>query len=166
MTQPSPAEKPQIALVTSKFNREITDYLQQGALDFLEIQNIKPLICVQVPGAMEIPLALQQLLSWSKCEGVIVLGAVIRGQTSHYDIVCQSVERNCSALQLKYKKPMAFGVLTTENKQQALARCGISQRGYGRWINKGEQAAKTLLDMLEVMKNISQRKKNSSLSWD
>ncbi len=134
-----------VALVTSLFNGELTKKLEQGALDCLASHGIKPMVQVYVPGAMEISLATWTLLEKKNCDGVVVLGVVIRGETSHYDLVCQSVERGCSQLQLKFSKPLGFGILTTENREQAKARCG------GAKGNQGFEAARTLLDMLQVL---------------
>jgi 6,7-dimethyl-8-ribityllumazine synthase len=88
-------------------------------------------------------LAVQALLR-NGCHGVVALGAVIRGETSHYDYVCAGVERGCSHLQLKYKKPVGFGVLTTENEEQALDRAG------GAMGNKGAEAAEVVLEMIDL----------------
>jgi 6,7-dimethyl-8-ribityllumazine synthase len=78
----------------------------------------------------------------------VALGLVIRGETSHYDYVCNAVERGCSQLQLEHNKPVAFGVLTTENRSQAEARCG------GAKGNKGAESAQVVLDMLQVLDSI------------
>src|SRR5690606_38585150 len=98
---------------------------------------------VRVPGAVEIPLAAAQLLE-KGYDGVVALGAVIRGETSHYDYVCQSVERGCSELMLKTKKPVVFGVLTTDNEDQAEARVG------GAHGHKGRDAAEVIVEMLNL----------------
>lgn len=136
-----------VAIVTSLFNLEITKKLQEGALKRLtsstEIRNI---FSVEVPGAYEIPLAASWLLEKENIDAVIALGAVIRGETSHYDFVCNSVERGCTELQLNYGKPVVFGVLTTENEEQALDRVG------GKHGHKGEEAANVAIDML-IIKN-------------
>ena len=140
-----------VALVTSLFNEEFTRKLEQGALDCLAGYGIKPTVQVYVPGAMEIPLAIRALFEKKDCDGVVALGVVIRGETSHYDLVCQCVERGCSKLQLKFNKPLGFGVLTTENRRQAKARCG------GTKGNKGFEATRTLLNMLDILDQIKDR---------
>ena len=99
--------------------------------------------CVSVPGAVEIPLVAKTLLD-KGYDGVATLGAVIRGETSHYDYVCSSVQQGCTQLQLEYGKPVIFGVLTTENSQQALDRVG------GKKGHKGEEAIEVLLEMLSL----------------
>jgi 6,7-dimethyl-8-ribityllumazine synthase len=138
-----------IGVVTARFNSEITDKLEQGALSFLEkIPGIE-ILNVKVPGAVEIPLACQALLK-KGCAGVVALGAVIRGDTSHYDYVCTSVERGITHLMLDTGKPIGFGVLTTENEEQALERCG------GSHGNKGHDAAEVTVEMIGLLKDLSQ----------
>jgi 6,7-dimethyl-8-ribityllumazine synthase len=138
-----------IGLVTARFNTEITEKLENGALEFLEgLTNIKPeIFVVRVPGAVEIPLACQALLE-KGCEGVVALGCVIRGDTSHYDYVCDSVTSGITQLMLQYKKPIGFGILTTENEQQAMDRAG------GKMGNKGQEAAQVVLEMIGLLKSI------------
>ncbi|MCJ8276636.1 MAG: 6,7-dimethyl-8-ribityllumazine synthase [Bdellovibrionales bacterium] len=138
-----------VAIVTALFNEELTKKLEEGAVSYLEKNDMQPMARVYVPGAVEIPIAVQALLEKSDCDAVVALGIVIRGETSHYDYVCNSVERGCSNLQLEYKKPVAFGVLTTENRGQAEARCG------GAKGNKGAEAAEVALDMLQVLEGIN-----------
>ena len=103
---------------------------------------------MRVPGAVEIPLAAQALFETYKVDGVVALGAVIRGETTHYEEVCRSVERNCSRLMLDYKKPVAFGVLTVENEEQAKDRVG------GRHGHKGIEAARAALEMIGLLAEI------------
>jgi 6,7-dimethyl-8-ribityllumazine synthase len=131
-----------IAVVCSEFNREITEKLESGAVSYLRLQGIEPMV-IHVPGAVEIPLACEWLLQ-KGMDAIVAIGAVIRGETSHYDLVCNSVERGVSELMLRWKKPIAFGVITTENEEQALERAG------GRYGNKGEEAARVALTMLEL----------------
>lgn len=145
------AQKIKIGVVTSRFNEEITTKLEEGTLDFLEAIDGVEILAVRVPGAVEIPLAAQALLEYQKVDAVITLGAVIRGETTHYEEVCRSVERNCSRLMLDYKKPIAFGVLTTENEEQALDRVG------GRHGHKGVDAAQAALEMIGLLKEIKKK---------
>ena len=135
-----------IGIVTSRFNEEVTQLLLEGALSQLKEYGVQlsQIDSVSVPGAVEIPLAAQLLLR-SGCHGVITLGAVIRGETTHYDYVCNSVERGCSQLMLEEEKPVIFGVLTTENDEQAMDRVG------GRHGHKGKDAADTMVEMLNLV---------------
>lgn len=136
-------------MVTSRFNSEVTDFLERGALEFLESVETPhiEIDAVRVPGAVEIPLAVQALFERG-CDGVVALGAVIRGETSHYDYVCNSVERGITALMLEYKKPIGFGVLTTENDEQAMDRAG------GKHGNKGTECAEVVLEMIGLLQEL------------
>jgi 6,7-dimethyl-8-ribityllumazine synthase len=144
-----------VGVVTSRFNEDVTGRLQSGALAQLKKYNLKPenLVSVWVPGAFEIPLAAKWLIDYEKCDGVIALGAVIRGETSHYDFVCSAVERGCTHLQLETGRPVVFGVLTTDNDEQALNRAGGAQG------HKGEEAVDTLFEMLLLKKCLNPPKK-------
>lgn len=142
-----PEKKLKIAVVTSRFNEEITNKLEDGAFDYLE-EIGADILSVRVPGAVEIPLTIKALFDTKKVDGIVALGAVIRGETSHYDYVCNSVERGCSELMLQYKKPVGFGVLTTENEAQALARAG------GEHGNKGFEAAQVVVEMIGLLSEI------------
>ena len=146
--KPGLSSKKNVAIVTALFNEELTKKLENGAIEQLAQNDLEPYARVYVPGAVEIPLAVKALLEKADCDGVVALGIVIRGETSHYDYVCNAVERGCSELQLQYNKPVAFGVLTTENRSQAEARCG------GAKGNKGAEAAQVTLDMLQVVESI------------
>jgi len=142
-----------IGVVTSRFNSEITDKLEQGAFDYLESLDAPGMevLALRVPGAVEIPLACQALFDQG-CDGVVALGCVIRGETSHYDYVCNSVERGVTALMLERKKPIGFGILTTENDQQAEARAG------GNHGNKGAEAAEVVIEMISLLKELKKAK--------
>ena len=139
-------KKLRVGVVTARFNSEVTEKLEEGALSLLE-ENEVEVFNVKVPGAVEIPLACQTLFE-AGCAGVVALGAVIRGETSHYDSVCNSVERGVTQLMLQYKKPIGFGVLMTENDEQALDRSG------GKHGNKGAEAAQVMLEMMGLIDDI------------
>lgn len=138
-----------IGVVTARFNSEVTERLEQGALQALNEMGCTDIRAVRVPGAVEVPLAASALLN-SGCDAVVALGAVIRGETSHYDYVCSSVERGCTELQLRTGKPVAFGVLTTENEEQAMDRAG------GKHGNKGAEAAQVAVEMVQLIRKIGQ----------
>lgn len=139
-----------IGIVTAQFNSEFTLELEKGALLTLKKAglNENQIWKVRVPGAVEIPLATKALFDQG-CDGVIALGAVIRGDTSHFDYVCQSVERGVTHLMLEYGKPIGFGVLTTENEEQT------RERTTGAHGNKGAEAAQVVLEMLSLLTEIS-----------
>ena len=142
-----------VAVVCARFNPEITEPLLSGCSE--ELKNLgfnsAQVSVFKVPGAIEIPLVVQQALL-AGFDGVIALGAVIRGETSHYDYVCNSVERGCSQLMLEFNAPVIFGVLTTENEEQALDRIG------GRHGHKGIECARALKEMLELQLLFEQNK--------
>ncbi len=141
-----------IAVVTARFNHEVTYKLETGALEALNSSGLKKeqIIQIRVAGAFEIPLAAKYCIDQG-VDAVIALGAVIRGETSHYDYVCSAVERGCTNLQLEHAVPVAFGVLTTDNEEQAMDRAG------GRYGNKGEEAALVALEMLDLKDKINKR---------
>jgi 6,7-dimethyl-8-ribityllumazine synthase len=139
-----------IGVVTARFNFDITEQLEDGALTFLEETGCE-IFSVRVPGAVEIPLAAQALFDHHNVDGIVALGAVIRGETTHYEEVCRSVERNCSRLMLDYKKPIGFGVLTTENEEQAMDRVG------GKHGHKGVDAAQAVLEMIGLLSEIKKK---------
>lgn len=140
-----------IAVVVAEFNREVTEKLEAGALQALKASKVKHIHVSHVPGAYEIPLIAKAYLD-KGVDAVIALGAVIRGETTHYDYVCGSVERGCTQLQLEYKKPVVFGVLTTENEEQAFDRVG------GSHGHKGKEAAEVAIKMVLELKKIKKLK--------
>jgi 6,7-dimethyl-8-ribityllumazine synthase len=132
-------------IVTARFNTAITEKLETGAYERLIELGVKPerIIRTRVPGAIEIPLAAALLLDRA-CDAIIALGAVIQGETKHFDYVCNSVESGCTRVMLDTKKPVIFGVLTTDNEEQALARVG------GAHGHKGRDAAEVAIEMLSL----------------
>lgn len=141
----------QIAIVVSRFNQEITQRLLEGTLTRLNERGVLPsqIETVWVPGAVELPLVAQQFARRGTIDAVICLGAVIRGDTDHYDYVCQQVSYGCQRVALTHNLPVIFGVLTTQNTIQARARVG------GNHGHKGHDAADAALSMIEVMQQIS-----------
>lgn len=137
-----------IALVVSRFNQEVTAKLLAGALERLRELEFDEgqITVVEVPGAVEIPLVLQKLSELNQFDALVALGAVIRGETTHYDYVCNLVSQGCQKISLKYKTPVVFGVLTTENEEQALERCG------GRHGHKGREAIDTACEMVALLR--------------
>lgn len=138
-----------IGVVTSRFNQEVTEKLEAGTIKRLLELGMKEtqIRHVRVPGAVEIPVVIQKLLD-SDCDGAIALGAVIRGDTAHFDYVCSSVERGCTDVMLKTKKPVVFGVLTTDTEEQAFDRVG------GQHGHKGRDAAETMIEMLDLLDKV------------
>lgn len=143
-----------IAIIVSKFNSEITSRLLSGAKNELTKLSIdeKQIEIFEVPGAIEIPLIAKLLAKAGQVNAIICLGAVIRGETSHYDYVCKQVSDGCAKIMLDFEIPVIFGVLTTETEEQALARCGGSQG------NKGADAAAAAIEMINLIKNINHKR--------
>lgn len=138
-----------IAIVISRFNETVTQKLYEGAVERLrELGHEDPFI-VWVPGAVEIPLMVQKLASFEQYEAIIALGAVIRGETSHYDYVCEQVSRGCQKIMLEYDVPVIFGVLTTENETQAHDRVG------GAHGHKARDAVDAAFHMISLNRQLS-----------
>ncbi|GGI77582.1 6,7-dimethyl-8-ribityllumazine synthase [Legionella impletisoli] len=136
-----------VAVVVSRFNQEITQALLSGAVQRLKERGIQEhdLVVIEVPGAVEIPLIAQHLAKKNEVKAIIALGAVIRGETTHYDYVCQQVSHGCQQVSLAYHIPVIFGVLTTENEEQAWDRLG------GSHGHKGMDVADAAIEMHLVL---------------
>jgi 6,7-dimethyl-8-ribityllumazine synthase len=139
-----------IAVVTARFNDFITERLQAGALDCLKRHGVadEAIDTVAVPGAFELPLTALTLAETGRYHAVICLGAVIRGDTTHYDYVCNEAAKGIAAAGIKTGIPVIFGVVTTENTEQAISRAG------GKSGNKGWDAAMTALEMANLLPHI------------
>ena len=136
-------------IVVAEWNPEITMALAKGAIDTLlkhsaTESNIK---VKYVPGSFELPLGAQFFAEHDNVDAIIILGCVIQGETRHFDFICQGVTQGIMDLNLKYDKPFIFGLLTTENQQQALDRSG------GKHGNKGDEAAVTAIKMVHLKNN-------------
>lgn len=143
--------KKQYAIVVSEFNHEVTDKLFEGAYSrLIECGIDKTNITVKkVPGAVEIPLVAQLFAKTNKYKAIICLGAVIRGETDHYDYVCDQVSQGCQKVMLDYNIPVIFGVLTTNDEQQALDRAG------GAAGHKGIYAADAAIHMAALAEELA-----------
>lgn len=139
------------AIIVSEFNSEITSELLNGAQRRL-LENDVPSEQIQifkVPGAIEIPLIAQLLAKKSEYDAIICLGAVIRGDTDHYDYVCEQVSQGCQRVMLDQETPVIFGILTTNTEAQAYDRIG------GKEGHKGVEAADAALHMAKLVRTIS-----------
>lgn len=139
-----------IGIVVSEWNSDITENLLRGALDTLieagvTVDYIK---IIHVPGSYELPSGAQLLFENTKVEGVICLGSVIRGETPHFDFVCNGVAQGVKDVALRYGKPCIFGVLTDNTIEQSRDRSG------GRLGNKGVEAAVTALKMIALKRQL------------
>lgn len=133
-----------IGIAVAEWNVEVTSALLSGAIDTLLRAGVKEerIQVMRVPGTFELPLACQWLAEKESMDAVIGLGCVIQGETRHFDFICDATAHAMQEVALKHNKPCIFGVLTTDNQQQALDRSG------GKHGNKGDEAAYTALRML------------------
>lgn len=139
-----------VGIIVARFNEFITSKLLSGSIDGLVRHEVNKddIDVFWVPGAFEIPLIASKLTKSKKYDAVIALGAVIRGSTSHYDYVCSEVSKGIANVSLKSDIPVSFGVLTTENIEQAIERAG-SKVG-----NKGYECALSTIEMVNLIKEI------------
>lgn len=139
-----------VGIVCSRFNEFITSRLLGGALDGLRRRGVDEddVAVAWVPGAFEIPVVAKRMARSGRYDAVICLGAVIRGSTSHYDYVCSEVSKGIAAVELETGLPVMFGVLTTENIEQAIERAG-SKAG-----NKGGECAEGAIEMVNLMREL------------
>ena len=144
------SENIKVGIVVARFNEFITSKLLSGAMDTLIRHEVKEenIQVAWVPGAFEIPLIASKMAENGKYDAVICLGAVIRGSTSHYDYVCNEVSKGIASVSLKSGIPVMFGVLTTENIEQAIERAG-SKAG-----NKGSECAEGAIEMVNLIREI------------
>ncbi len=140
--------KPLFAIAVAEWNSNITEALLQGALDVFKREGYKNVIVKHVPGTVELTYAAARMIDIEGISAVIVIGCVIRGDTPHFDYVCQSVTAGVAQLNTVGNAPIIFGVLTTENEQQALDRAG------GALGNKGAEAAEAAIKMADFTQSI------------
>jgi 6,7-dimethyl-8-ribityllumazine synthase len=138
------------AIVVSRFNSFITESLLEGALNTLSRHGVEDgnVTVVRCPGAFELPAVAQKCLESGNYDSVICLGAVIRGATSHYDLVCNVAANGVASLNLKYDKPVIFGVITTDSIEQAIERAGTKAG------NKGAESAQAAIEMVDLYKKL------------
>ena len=144
------SQKAKVGIVVARFNDFIVAKLLAGALDGLKRHDVleDDIEIAYVPGAFEIPLIAQKLADTKKYDAVICLGAVIRGNTPHFDYVCAEVSKGIASVSLKSGIPVIFGVVTTDTIEQAVERAGTKAG------NKGFDAANTALEMINLINDI------------
>jgi 6,7-dimethyl-8-ribityllumazine synthase len=142
-----------IGISAAKWNSMITDEMVDGAVAALTGKGIpeENITLVRCPGSYELPLSCKQLLDHLDIDGVVAIGAVIRGGTPHFEYVCDAVNRGILELNLTYNKPVAFGVLTTDTVEQAIERASLDKG------NKGAEAALALCDMIALDRELQKR---------
>jgi len=139
-----------IGIVVSDWNNDITHALLEGAVNTLLRHGVKPgeIIVKHVPGSFELTLGAQFIAEYEDTDAVICLGCVIQGETPHFNYICQGVTQGITQLNLEYNIPFIFGVLTTDNHQQAADRAG------GKLGNKGDEAAVTAIQMAALQREM------------
>ena len=139
-----------ITIVVARFNELVVDSLLKGALDALKRHGVQDsnVTIVKVPGAFELPLAAKKAAEQEGCDAVIVLGAVIRGGTPHFDYVAGQAASGIAQVGLDSNKPVIFGVLTTDSIEQAVERSGTKAG------NKGADAAMTAIEMISLLRKM------------
>lgn len=144
------AEGLKFGIVVGRFNEFIGGKLLEGAFDALKRHGAleEDIDVAYVPGAFEIPLVAKKMAKNDKYDAVICLGAVIKGSTSHYDYVCSEVSKGIASVSLDTEKPVLFGVLTTNNIEQAIERAGTKAG------NKGYECAVSAIEMANLLKEI------------
>lgn len=139
-----------VGIVAARFNEFITSKLVGGALDVLRRHEVseEDIVTAWVPGAFEIPVVAKKMAESGKFDAIICLGAVIRGATSHYDYVCNEVSKGVAHVSLETGLPVLFGVLTTENIEQAIERAGTKAG------NKGAECASGAIEMVNLLREL------------
>jgi 6,7-dimethyl-8-ribityllumazine synthase len=143
-----------VVLVKTEWNASIVDELEKGAMNELQKHGVEQIVRIVVPGAVEIPFAIKAYSDAhplvGRADAFIALGCVVRGDTPHFDYVCQSVNQGVLQLNLSLPVPVIFGVLTVNNEEQARERTG------GRHGHKGEEAAITAIKMISLKRTFNQ----------
>lgn len=144
------ASTARFALVVGRFNSFVVESLLSGAVDVLKRHGVseKNLTVIRVPGAFEIPLAVQHAAKGGQYDAVIALGAVIRGGTPHFEYVASECTKGLGQISLATGLPVAFGILTVDSIEQAIERSGTKAG------NKGEEAALTALEMVSLLRQM------------
>lgn len=138
------------AIIATRFNDFVVDRLVGGAVDYIARTggNKEDITIVRLPGAFEMPIAAKKLAASGKYDGIIALGAVIRGSTPHFDFVANEATKGLAQVSLEFGVPVGFGLLTTDNLEQAIERAG-SKAG-----NKGVEAASAVLETIRVLEQL------------
>lgn len=140
-----------IAVVVADFNDTVTRQLKDGAVNTLIKFGLSSdqINVYHVPGAFEIPFTVKRLLASGKFDGIMTLGAVIKGDTDHYDLICQNVTSAIMLLNLQGEVPVTFGLLTTDNIEQAMQRAGLKMG------NEGASTVQSLLEMVSLNRQLT-----------
>lgn len=141
-------KKHSLVVLVAEWNQEVTHALRDGCVQTLKKHGVSAdrIRVISVPGSFELSSVAACFAAQKDCHAVICLGCVIQGETRHFDFICQAVANGLTQVGIQYKKPVIFGVLTTNNQKQAKERAG------GKLGNKGSEAAEAALQMLQILK--------------
>ncbi|MDR1171738.1 MAG: 6,7-dimethyl-8-ribityllumazine synthase [Bacteroidales bacterium] len=141
-----------IGIVVAEWNSEVTSVMKEGAIQTLKEHGVKDgdIILRHVPGSFELTAGAQMMAGYTSVDAIISIGCVIRGETPHFDYICQGVTAGLTQVSINFEIPVIFGVLTTNNLQQALDRAG------GKHGNKGVEAAVTAIKMVALKRDFQQ----------
>ncbi len=144
------ADQANICIVSSRFNSFIVEQLESGAIDALVRHGTdhSAITMVKAPGAFELPMVVQRVAATQKFDGIIVLGAVIRGATPHFEYVAGECTKGIAAMALQFNIPVSFGVLTVDSIEQAIERAGTKAG------NKGAEAALSVIEMVSLFRQL------------
>jgi len=150
-----------IGIVVSRWNRQITDELVNGALRGLIMSGVaeEKVVTLEVPGAFEIPVALDRLAAFNQFDALIALGCVIKGETAHFEYVSNAAMEGIREVSLKYHLPIGCGVLTTYTVEQAEERAGNDEN------NKGTEAALAVIEMVSVLKQFEKQRPHKNIGY-
>ncbi len=139
-----------IAIIVSRFNSRVTEKLKDGAIDCLERHEVngKDVDLYWTPGSFELPMLTNRVINRGGYDGYIVLGALIRGDTPHFEYLASEVTKGIAKIGIKSDKPVAFGIITSDTEEQALSRAGMKVG------NKGWDAALSILEMIDLYKTL------------
>jgi 6,7-dimethyl-8-ribityllumazine synthase len=139
-----------IAIIISRFNSRVTEKLKDGAIDCLERHEVneKDVDLYWTPGSFELPMLTNRVINRGGYDGYIVLGALIRGDTPHFEYLASEVTKGIAKIGIKSDKPVAFGIITSDTEEQALSRAGMKVG------NKGWDAALSILEMIDLYKTL------------
>jgi len=139
-----------VAIVISRFNSRVTGILREGAIDCLKRHEVdeKDIDMYWVPGSFELPMLLSRIVNIKKYDGFLVLGALIRGDTPHFELLASETTKGIAKISLQTTKPIGYGVITADTEEQALSRAGLKVG------NKGWDTALSILEMINLYKDI------------
>jgi 6,7-dimethyl-8-ribityllumazine synthase len=157
-----PADDMRFGIVVSEWNSKVTEELLKGAVQTLRKAGCKDhdILVKYVPGAFELPLGAQFFAEYTDVDAVIALGCVIQGETRHFEYICSGATQGLMQLQINWNMPIAFGLLTTDTMEQALARAG------GSHGNKGDEAAMTAINMVKLQNDMEDSAENLNREED